>query len=45
MKASKQVGVLLKLRGKEANMQVGAIPITPEASELNVIKDKIPEAS
>ncbi len=45
MKANNQVGVVLKLRGKKAIVQVGAIPITVDAPELIVIMDKIPEVS
>lgn len=45
MKANSQVGVVLKLRGKKAIVQVGAITITVDASGLIVIKDKILEIS
>jgi DNA mismatch repair protein MutS2 len=45
MKANGQVGLVLKLWGKKAIVQVGAIPITVDASGLIVIKDKIPEIS
>jgi DNA mismatch repair protein MutS2 len=42
MKSNRRVGVVLKLRGKKAIVQVGAIPMTVEASCFIVIKDKIP---
>jgi DNA mismatch repair protein MutS2 len=42
MKANRQAGVVLKLRGKKAIVQVGAIPMTVDASGFIVIKDKIP---
>lgn len=41
MKSNRQVGIVIKLRGKKAIVQVGAIPITVDATELVVVKDKI----
>jgi DNA mismatch repair protein MutS2 len=38
-----QVGIVTKMRGKKAIVQVGAIPITVDATGLIVIKDKLPE--
>lgn len=43
MVANRQVGIVIKLRGKKAIVQVGAIPITVDATELIVIKDKLPD--
>jgi DNA mismatch repair protein MutS2 len=42
MKANRQVGVVTKIRGKKAIVQVGAVPITVDAAELVVVKDKSP---
>ena len=43
MISNRQVGIVIKMRGKKAIVQVGAIPITVDATELVVIKDKLPE--
>ena len=43
MIANRQVGIVIKMRGKKAIVQVGAIPITVDATELIVVKDKLPE--
>ena len=40
MKPNHQVGVVTGIRGKKAIVQVGAIPITIDISELVVVKDK-----
>jgi len=44
MIASRQVGVVMKIRGKKAIVQVGAVPITIDVTELVVVKDKIAES-
>ncbi len=41
MNANRQVGMVIKLRGKKAVVQVGAIPITVDIAGLVVVKDKI----
>ncbi len=43
MVANRQVGVVTKIRGKKAIVQVGAVPITVDVTELVVVKDKIHE--
>ncbi len=43
MKANRQVGLVTKLRGKKAIVQVGAVPITVDITDLIVVKDKLPE--
>ncbi|HVM88704.1 MAG TPA: MutS2/Smr-associated SH3 domain-containing protein [Puia sp.] len=43
MKKNHQVGVLKELRGKKAVVQLGLVPITVDASELTVVKDKVDE--
>jgi DNA mismatch repair protein MutS2 len=40
MIANRQVGVVIKMRGKKAVVQVGAIPITVDIADLVVIKEK-----
>ena len=40
MKANRQVGVVINMRGKKAIVQVGAIPITVDFTDLIVIHDK-----
>ena len=45
MIANRQVGLVIKMRGKKAIVQVGAIPITVDATELVVVKDKLPETA
>lgn len=40
MKANRQVGVVINMRGKKAIVQVGAIPITVDYTDLIVIHDK-----
>ncbi len=40
MKANRQVGVVINMRGKKAIVQVGAIPITVDFTDLIVIRDK-----
>ncbi len=44
MKHNNQVGILIKLKGKKAVVQVGVVPITVDPSTLVVVKDKLPEA-
>jgi len=43
MTANRQVGIVIKIRGKKAIVQVGAVPITVDATDLVVIKDKVGE--
>ncbi len=43
MIANRQVGVVTKIRGKKAIVQVGAVPITVDVKELVVVKDKVAE--
>jgi DNA mismatch repair protein MutS2 len=43
MIANRQVGVVMKIRGKKAIVQVGAVPITVDVTELVVVKDKVAE--
>ena len=43
MIANRQVGVVTKIRGKKAIVQVGAVPITVDVTELVVVKDKVGE--
>lgn len=43
MIANRQVGVVNKIRGKKAIVQVGAVPITVDLTELVVVKDKVGE--
>ena len=43
MIANRQVGVVTEIRGKKAIVQVGAVPITVDVTELVVVKDKIQE--
>jgi DNA mismatch repair protein MutS2 len=43
MIANRQVGVVMKIRGKKAIVQVGAVPITVDVTELVVVKDKTVE--
>ncbi|MEO8862382.1 MAG: MutS2/Smr-associated SH3 domain-containing protein, partial [Ginsengibacter sp.] len=40
MKANRQVGIVINMRGKKAIVQVGAIPITVDFTDLIVIHDK-----
>jgi DNA mismatch repair protein MutS2 len=40
MIANRQVGLVIKMRGKKAIVQVGAIPITVDIADLVVIKEK-----
>lgn len=40
MIANRQVGVVTKIRGKKAIVQVGAVPITVDVKELVVVKEK-----
>ncbi|MEP6928276.1 MAG: MutS2/Smr-associated SH3 domain-containing protein [Ginsengibacter sp.] len=40
MIANRQVGIVIKMRGKKAIVQVGAIPITVDIADLVVVKDK-----
>ena len=40
MISNRQVGVVTKIRGKKAIVQVGAVPITVNVTELIVVKDK-----
>jgi DNA mismatch repair protein MutS2 len=44
MIANRQVGVVMKIRGKKAIVQVGAVPITVDVTELVVVKDKVGES-
>jgi len=44
MIANRQVGVVTKIRGKKAIVQVGAVPITVDVTELVVVKDKVEES-
>ena len=44
MIANRQVGVVMKIRGKKAIVQVGAVPITVDVTELVVVKDKVVES-
>lgn len=44
IKINNQVGILTKLRGKKAIVQVGAVPITVDVSAIVVVKDKLPES-
>ena len=44
MIANRQVGVVMKIRGKKAIVQVGAVPITVDVTELVVVKDKVEES-
>src|SRR5450631_327867 len=44
MIANRQVGVVMKIRGKKAIVQVGAVPITVDITELVVVKDKVEES-
>jgi len=41
MVSNRQVGVVTQIRGKKAIVQVGAVPITVNVTELVVVKDKI----
>jgi DNA mismatch repair protein MutS2 len=41
MIANRQVGVVTKIRGKKAIVQVGSIPITVDVTDLVVVKDKV----
>ncbi|MEO8412738.1 MAG: DNA mismatch repair protein MutS [Ginsengibacter sp.] len=41
MISNRQVGIVTKIRGKKAIVQVGSIPITIDITELIVVKDKI----
>ena len=41
MVSNRQVGVVTKIRGKKAIVQVGAIPITVDITDLVVVKDKV----
>jgi DNA mismatch repair protein MutS2 len=43
MITNRQVGLVIKMRGKKAVVQVGAIPITVDVAELVVVKDKLSE--
>ncbi|MGH2647106.1 MAG: endonuclease MutS2 [Ginsengibacter sp.] len=43
MIANRQVGVVTKIRGKKAIVQVGAVPITVDVKELVVVKEKAGE--
>ena len=43
MIANRQVGVVTKIRGKKAIVQVGAVPITVDLTDLVVVKDKVVE--
>jgi DNA mismatch repair protein MutS2 len=40
MIANRQVGLVIKMRGKKAIVQVGAVPITVDVADLVVIKEK-----
>jgi DNA mismatch repair protein MutS2 len=44
MIANRQVGVVTKIRGKKAIVQVGVVPITVDVTELVVVKDKVVES-
>ncbi|KAA9037698.1 DNA mismatch repair protein MutS [Ginsengibacter hankyongi] len=44
MIANRQVGVVTKIRGKKAIVQVGSVPITVDVTELIVVKDKVAES-
>ncbi|MEO7121477.1 MAG: MutS2/Smr-associated SH3 domain-containing protein, partial [Ginsengibacter sp.] len=41
MISNRQVGVVTKIRGKKAVLQVGAVPITVDITDLIVVKDKL----
>ncbi len=41
MISNRQVGVVTKIRGKKAVLQVGAVPITVDITDLIVVKDKV----
>ncbi len=41
MITNRQVGVVTKIRGKKAIVQVGVVPITVDVTELVVVKDKV----
>lgn len=43
MVANRQVGMVIRIRGKKAIVQVGAVPITVDLTELVVVKDKVGE--
>ena len=43
MIANRQVGIVTKIRGKKAIVQVGVVPITVDLTELVVVKDKVIE--
>lgn len=43
MVANRQVGMVIRIRGKKAIVQVGAVPITVALTELVVVKDKVGE--
>ncbi|MEP6951013.1 MAG: MutS2/Smr-associated SH3 domain-containing protein [Ginsengibacter sp.] len=45
MITNRQVGIVTKLRGKKAIVQVGAIPITVDVADLVVVKDRLTETS
>ena len=45
MMKNRQVGIVKELRGKNAVVQLGAIPITVSLSDLVVVIDKIEESS
>ncbi len=40
MKANRQVGVVTKIKGKKAVVQVGSVPITVDISGLTVVREK-----
>jgi DNA mismatch repair protein MutS2 len=42
MKANRQIGIVTRLKGKKAIIQVGTIPITVNVADLVVVKDKVP---
>jgi DNA mismatch repair protein MutS2 len=44
MIANRQVGIVTKIRGKKAIVQVGSIPITVDVTDLVVVKDKVAES-
>ncbi len=44
MIANRQVGVVTKIRGKKAIVQVGVVPITVDLTDLVVVKDKVAES-
>jgi DNA mismatch repair protein MutS2 len=41
MISNRQIGVVTKIRGKKAVLQVGAVPITVDITDLIVVKDKV----